>query len=97
MPTYITLYQYTQQGIQNIRESPNRLDKARELIRSMGAELKQFYLVNGRYDIVTVGEAPDDETETKVALAIASAGNVRTETLRAYTEEQYRRIIADLP
>ena len=97
MATYITLYTYTQQGIENIKESPDRLDSARDLIRSMGAELKEFYLVNGQYDLVTISEAPDDETATKIALAIASAGNVKTETLRAYPEEEYRKIIAALP
>ena len=97
MATYITLYRYTKQGIANIKESPNRLDAARELIQSMGAELKEFYMVNGQYDLVTVSEAPDAETATKIALAIASAGNVSTETLRAYTEEEYRDIVNGLP
>jgi len=64
---------------------------------AFGAELKAFYLVNGQYDAVVVAEAPDDETATKVALAISTLGNVRTETLRAYTESEYREIIAALP
>ena len=97
MATYISLLRYTQQGIQNIKESPARLDKAKQAFRAMGGELKEFYLVMGRYDAVVVSEAPDDETAAKLALAIGSAGAIRTETLRAFPEEEYRKIIAALP
>jgi len=97
MATYISLLRYTQQGIQNIKESPARLDKAKQAFRAMGAEIKEYYLVTGRYDAVVVSEAPDDETVAKLALAIGSAGAIRTETLRAFPEEEYRKIIAALP
>ena len=97
MATYIILTRYTQQGIENIKKSPARLDVAKKMFQNMGAELKEFYLVTGQYDMVVVAEAPDDETATKLALAIGSKGNVRTETLRAYTEDEYRKIIAALP
>ncbi len=60
-------------------------------------ELKEFYLVMGRYDMVVVAEAPDDETVANLALAIGSAGAIRTETLRAFTEDEYRKIVAALP
>jgi uncharacterized protein with GYD domain len=97
MATYISLLSFTQQGIENIKESPARLDKAKELFQSMGAELKEFYLVTGQYDAVVVTEGPDDETATKLVLIIGSMGAVRTETLRAFPEDQYREIIAALP
>ena len=97
MSTYISLISLTQKGIENIKESPTRLNKAKELFKAMGAELKEFYLVTGRYDMVVVSEAPDDETVAKVALAIGSAGAIRTETLRAFTEEEYKSIIAAMP
>ena len=97
MATYISLIRLTQQGIENIKESPARLDKAKQAFRAMGGELKEFYLVMGRYDAVLVAEAPDDETAAKLALAIGSAGNIRTETLRAFPEGEYRKIIAALP
>ena len=97
MPTYITLYQLTQKGIENIKESPARLDAARQAGKAMGAEGKAFYLTMGQYDFVVIGEAPDDESVAKVNLAIGSTGAVRTETLRAFTEEEYRKIIAALP
>ena len=97
MPTYITLLRYTQKGIENMKDSPNRLDNAKRAFQSMGATLKSFYLTMGRYDAVVVSEAPNDETATKVAIASASLGFVRTETLRAYAEDEYRKIIAALP
>ena len=97
MPTYIQLVNYTQQGIEEIKRCPSRLDAAKEAFRAAGAEIKDFYLVLGRYDIVTVIEAPDGETMAKLALAIGSLGDVRTETLRVFTEEEYRKIIAALP
>jgi uncharacterized protein with GYD domain len=97
MATYISLLHYTQQGVQNIKESPARLDAAKKAFRAMGAELKQWYLVLGQYDAVVVSEAPDDETAAKLALAIGSLGSIRTETLRAFTEDEYRKLIGALP
>jgi uncharacterized protein with GYD domain len=97
MPTYISLIRYTQKGAENMKESPARLDAAKEAYKSMGAELKAFYLVMGQYDAVVISEAPDDETVAKLALTIGSLGAIRTETLRAYTEDEYRNIIAALP
>ena len=97
MPTYITLLRWTQQGIQHIKESPTRLDQAREAIQAAGGELKAFYLTMGQYDGVAISEAPNDEAYARTLLAIASAGAVRTETLRAFAEEDYRKIIAALP
>lgn len=97
MPTYISLMNFTQAGALKIKESPARIDTARKAFKAMGGDLKQFYLVMGRYDAVVIGEAPDDETAAKLALAIGSQGNIHTETLRAFTEEEYRKIIASLP
>ncbi len=97
MATYISLLRFTQQGIENIKESPERLDAVKELCKSMGSELKEFYLVTGHYDAVVVTEGPDDETAVKLALKIGSVGAVRTETLRAFPEEEYRKIIAAIP
>lgn len=97
MATYITLLRYTQKGIENIKESPKRLDAAKEAFRAMGAELKAFYLTTGQYDAVAISEGPDDETLIKAALVTASAGSMRTETFRAFTEAEYRKLIAALP
>ncbi len=97
MPTYITLLRYTQKGVENIRESPKRLDAAKRAFRLLGAEIKTFYLVTGQYDAVIISEAPDEETIVQAAVATASIGNVRTESFRAFTEDEYRKIIATLP
>ena len=97
MATYIILFRFTQQGIQNIKESPDRVDAAKKVFRDVGAGVKEFYSVMGQYDTVLIVEAPNDETIAKATLAIGSLGNVRTETLRAFTEDEYRKIVTSLP
>jgi uncharacterized protein with GYD domain len=97
MPTYISLLRYTQQGMTTIKEGPTRLDAAKEAYRRAGGELKAFYLTMGQYDAVVISELPDDLAGAKLALALGSQGNVRTETLRALTEEEFRRTVTELP
>lgn len=97
MPTYMTLMHYTQQGIQSIKDSPTRLDTAKVLYKSLGAEIKSFYLAMGRYDVIVVSEAPSDETATKLVLTIGSGGAIRTETFRIFTEHEYRKLVSELP
>ena len=97
MATYIALINYTQQGIQNIKESPARFDAAKKAIQSMGADIKQVFLTMGQYDLVIIAEAPDDETMAKFVLATGALGNVRTQTLRAFTEDEFRKLVAGLP
>jgi len=97
LPTYINLLHYTQKGIENIKEGPARLDAAKQAYKAMGCEIKSFYLVIGQYDAVVISEAPNDDAVANLALAIGSKGNVRTETLRAYTEDEYRKLVSSLP
>ncbi len=96
MPTYVSLAHYTDQGIRNIKESATRLDAAKKAFQGAGGELKQFFLLMGRYDILIISEAPDDETAGKVALSLGALGNVRTETFRAFTEPEFRKLIGAL-
>jgi uncharacterized protein with GYD domain len=96
MPTYISFLKFTQQGAQNIKDSPKRLDAARRAYQAAGAKLKDFYLVMGRYDAVVIADAPDEATVAKLAMAVGALGNVRTETMRAFTEDEYRKIVASL-
>ncbi|HEX5411710.1 MAG TPA: GYD domain-containing protein [Terriglobia bacterium] len=96
MPTYISLCNWTKQGIEKVKESPARLDAARKAFQAAGADLKQFYLTMGRYDFVILSEAPDETTAAKAALAVGKAGNARTETFRAFTEDEYRRLLGSL-
>lgn len=94
MATYISLLRFTQQGVEKIADSPARLDRAKAAIKAAGGELKAFYLTMGQYDAVVIGEAPSDQAYASTMLAIGAAGAVRTETLRAFTEEEYRKIVA---
>jgi uncharacterized protein with GYD domain len=93
MATYVSLIRYTDQGIRNIKESPSRLEAAKKAFQAGGGELKQFFLAMGKYDIVIVSEAPTDEAAATVALGLAALGNVRTQTMRVFTEPEYRKII----
>ena len=97
MPRYSGLLQWTQKGIENIKDSPARVDAGRAAFQALGVELVDFYLVMGQYDMVAITEAPDEETAVKATLALGSKGSVRTETLRAFTEDEYRRLIAEMP
>ena len=98
MPTYIALIRFTQQGVETIKDAQSRLAGARQTIESMGAKMDTVYYTMGQYDAVGIVEAPDDETVSRLALAIASKGNIRTETLRAFTpDEFYGNVVAKLP
>lgn len=97
MPTYITLLRWTQKGAENVKQSPARLDAAKKAFEAAGGRMTQFYLVMGQYDMVAISEAPDDETAAKMSLGVAASGSVQTETLRAFSEAEYRKIMAALP
>lgn len=94
MPTYVSLLRYTDQGITNVKESPKRFDAFKDALKQANGALKSVYLTMGRYDLVVAYELPDDESAARLALRLGSLGNVRTETLRAFTEDEYRKIIA---
>lgn len=97
MPIYITLCKWTTKGIQAVKESPARLDAGRKAFAATGLQIKEFYMVMGQYDAVIVAEAPDDTTLAKALLAIGSAGMIQTQTLRAFTEDEYKAIVSSLP
>ena len=97
MATFITLLRWSQKGIENIRDGTNRLESAKGVFRELGGEIKSFHLVLGRYDAVVISEAPSAEVVVKALLSICSKGNAKTETLRAFTEDEYRKIISALP
>jgi uncharacterized protein with GYD domain len=96
MPNYIVLARWTNEGLQKIGESPSRLEAGRKAFESAGIKLKEFYMVMGRYDMVSIAEAPDDATLARATIAVASKGHLQTETLRAFTEDEYRDIISGL-
>jgi uncharacterized protein with GYD domain len=96
MPTYISLCRWTQHGAQTIKESPARLDAAKKALTADGIKLLNFYMVTGSHDIVIISEAPNDEAMAKSMLRTLSQGGITTQTSRAFTEDEYRKIIAGL-
>jgi len=96
MPTYIALLKYTSQGIADIKASPARLDSGRKAFKKLGVKIKDTYLTMGAYDLLCVIDAPDDETYAKVMLTLGSQGNVQTETLKAFSEADFRKIVASI-
>ncbi|MCH9051873.1 MAG: GYD domain-containing protein [Proteobacteria bacterium] len=97
MGTYIALINYTDQGIRNIKDSPDRAEAARKAIQDMGGDMKAVYLTMGTYDLVVIIEAPSDEVVARFVLATGAQGNVRTTTMRAFTQAEFRDIVAGLP
>jgi len=97
MPTYIGLCTFTDKGAETVREGRRRLDNTKRLLREAGCDLKAFYLTMGPYDLVVVVDAPSDEVLARVVLIMASAGNVRTTSLRAFGEAEYLKIIDSIP
>jgi len=96
MSTYLSLLSWTKEGLEKIKESPVRLDAAKKAIEAGGGKLKSFYLLMGQYDMAIVVEAPDDATLARINLSLASKGGVRSETVRAFTEDEYRKIISGI-
>lgn len=97
MPTYISLTNITDQGMRNMKDLSRRLQNADQTFAQMGAQLREVYLIMGQYDYVVIGEAPDDETIARVALAVGGQGNVRTQTFRAFDRTEMLSIVEGLP
>ena len=96
MPTYIALTRWTREGITDVKKSPERLKKAKAVAKSYGGSIKKFYLTMGRCDMVVISEFPDDETAAKAMLTLGAGGGIVTETLRAFEEADYRKIIGEI-
>ena len=97
MPTYISMLRYTEQGISSAKNAPARIDAAREGYKKAGGELKAIYLTLGQYDLVAIAEMPNDEAVARMALALGMQGNIRSETMRAFTEAEFKKIAGSLP
>lgn len=96
MPTYVSLLRWTNKGIENVKDSPARLDGARKVFQTAGATLREFFMVTGQYDMIIIADAPDDAVMARAILTVASKGAVQSETLRAFTENEYRTILSGL-
>jgi uncharacterized protein with GYD domain len=96
MATYLVLTSFTEQGIRDVRNTTKRADAVKEIARKFGVTAKEFYWTLGNYDVVVVFDAPDDASMTALGLAIGALGNVRTQTLRAFSRDEMNGILAKL-
>ncbi len=94
MPTYVSLINWTEKGVAAFKDTVDRAEAGKALAANFGGSLTEIYWTLGPYDIVAVSEAPDDETATAFALALSSQGNVRTTTMRAFSADEMRGIVA---
>jgi uncharacterized protein with GYD domain len=97
MPTYIALLDWTDQGVRNFKDSVDRYETASDQLESLGVDFKQIFWTLGAHDLVSVIEAPDDETLAAGLLAVAGQGNIRTTTLRAFDRDEMRSVIEKAP
>ena len=96
MPRYIQLYSWTDQGVRNAKESPNRIRQAAQALEQLGGKLIDISLTMGQYDLVGVVEAPNDEVVARFALRLAGLGNVRTTTLKAFSLDEFEQLARSL-
>ena len=97
MATYITLINLAEQGVKTIKDLPARLAAGRQAMEANGGKLLQYYLTLGAQDAVVITELPDDETAASVALQQAGLGNLRTTTMRAFTEAEIPGVLSKMP
>jgi uncharacterized protein with GYD domain len=97
MPTYLTLTNWTEQGIKNVKDTVKRFETAKQMARAEGVTLKEVYYLMGAYDALLVVEAPDDAAVSRVTLAAGMQGNVRTVTMRAFTKDEMTALVGRLP
>lgn len=96
MVTFISLCTFTDQGIRTVKESTKRADLVMEAASKFGSKMTHLYWTQGQYDLISIIEAPDDASATAFGLAIASAGNVRMQTLRAFNRNEMNGILGKL-
>jgi uncharacterized protein with GYD domain len=94
MPTYVALIDWTEQGVRNFKDTVDRYEAASGQLEARGVIFKEIYWTLGAHDIVSLIEAPDDETLAAGLLAVAGQGNIRTTTLRAFTADEMKSVIA---
>lgn len=97
MARYIILLNFTDQGIRNVKETVERAKAFKAVADTLGAHIKDFYWTQGPHDVVAVMEVPDEETCMSLLLTLGSLGNVRSQTLRAFSAEEMGRILEKMP
>lgn len=97
MASYVSLLQFTDQGIRSVKDTTKRAEAAKAMAAKVGVKVTDVLWTLGPYDLVLLGEAPDDETMTAYALGLAALGNVKTQTLRAFRAKEFAAILAKMP
>jgi uncharacterized protein with GYD domain len=95
MPVYVTLYKFTEQGVRNLKDSPRRVEKIKEEFKRAGAQVKEFSALMGQFDTMIIAEAPNEEVITKLNLMIDAAGNVTSQTMRAFSENDWKKMVQE--
>ena len=93
MPTYIVLGQFTDQGIRNVKETTKRAQALKDMAKKFGATVHAVYWTVGQYDIATIVDAPDDTSVNALLLSVGALGNIRTQTLRAFSADEMGQIL----
>ncbi len=93
MPTYVALLKWTEQGVKDVKDTVDRVEEVRRTMEQMGGRMSAVYWTQGAYDLVGIADWPDEESATAFMLSLSELGNVRTETLRAFSAEEMRRIL----
>ncbi|WGD53039.1 GYD domain-containing protein [Bradyrhizobium sp. CB1650] len=96
MVTYVVLGNFTDQGVRNVKDSPKRADAFKEMAKTFGVTVREIVWTQGRYDVVTVLEAPDEAAAMSLSLSLSALGNVRTETLRAFSAADMTSIVGKM-
>ncbi|MGZ8299592.1 MAG: GYD domain-containing protein [Rhodoplanes sp.] len=96
MASFILLAHFTEQGIKNVKDSPKRADAFRQSAKKRGATVKEIFWTLGQYDLVAILDAPDDVTVTALGLSLGTLGNVRTQTLRAFSEAEMAAVLGKM-
>jgi uncharacterized protein with GYD domain len=97
MATYVVLAKFTDQGIRTIKNSPQRASQVAEMAKSFDCEMREIYWTLGQYDLVTIVDAKDEQSLAAFGYSLGSAGNVRSQTLRAFTKDEIEEVISRLP
>jgi uncharacterized protein with GYD domain len=97
MPTFVGMLSWTDQGVRSVKDTPKRIHAARERAKKLGVDIKHVFLTTGQFDILVIAEAKDGDAMAKMAMMAGAEGNVRTRTIRAWTEPEIGKLISELP
>jgi uncharacterized protein with GYD domain len=96
MATFVVLAEFTDQGIRNVKETVGRAEAFKEMAKKCGVAVKDMYWTLGPYDVIVICEAPDDEAATALSMSVCSRGNVRSQTLRAFSFDEVKKILGQM-